>query len=366
MNRQEQRAAALKAANDIVARAKAAGRENLTVAERDKVKAHLADVDRLDVELKREAEDAEIIRQLGGAPALKEATSLYAKGTLEQLGAETSGLGLKALLQGTVSTPSAVSVVPMPGVPRTLLDLVRKTPASENSFSYLRQVVRDEKATVVADGQLKPTSIYTFEEVEDRCRVIAHLSEPFPLRYLSDHDSMVQVLSSEMQLGVERALERELLAGDGTGEHFTGILNTSGARVIPFAGDLFTTMRKAITAAQNYGVTPTAWAINPTDAESLELIRENGDSGDFLLKPGDLEQRIFKLPVQVSPSIPVGKGILADWSTIEVLVREDTHTLTATQAGDLFDKNLVKLRAEGRFGLKVMQPAAISVVNLSA
>lgn len=71
-------------------------------------------------------------------------------------------MGLKSLLSGEVRTPPAVEVAPLPDVPTTLLDLIVREPLDQSHFSYLRQVVPTDNADVVADGALKPTSVYMF------------------------------------------------------------------------------------------------------------------------------------------------------------------------------------------------------------
>lgn len=290
----------------------------------------------------------------------------YTKAVNDKLAYVANTFGVKALLTGQVETPPAVPVAALPDVPSTFLDMLPKVPQnSGNTFSYLRQVTRDNNAAVVADNQLKPTIIYTFTEVEDRCRVVAHLSEPFPLRYLSDHDTLTRVLDTEMVRGVNQALEAQVLAGDGTGENFQGILSTTGVRQIAFQTDMVTNIRKAATAAQVLGVQPTGWVFSAADAEALDLLRENGATGGFLLGAGTVD-RLLKVPAVVSTALPAGTALLGDWRTVANRVRETASTLAATQAGDLFDKNQVKLRAEGRYGLEVRQPVSLSVVDLTA
>ena len=51
-----------------------------------------------------------------------------------------------------------------------------------NAFEYYQQSARVNTATAVADGAVKPTSTLTVTPVTDRARVIAHLSEPTPIR----------------------------------------------------------------------------------------------------------------------------------------------------------------------------------------
>lgn len=385
MKKSEKRLAALKAARDIVTTAQKASR-GLTASEKAQIDGHLAEADRLEAEIKAANEDQALLQRLGnltgpvstepdgwgqkttyGAPANTSAKSgtTYVKGAMEALSKATNELGVKALLTGTVNTPPAVDVVQLPERPSVLLDLIGRAPLTENTFSYLVQTLRDEKAAPVADGQLKPTSVYTFTEKEDRARVIAHLSEPFPLRYMSDHKTMIDVLQSEMVGGVVRALERQVLAGDGTGENFTGLMNTEGVRQVAFTTDMVTTMRKAVTSAQKVGIMPTAWVISADDAEKLDLTRE-GTEGGFLLG-GDVKDRLGSEGVQfiVSAELAAGKAILADWTAATLMVREDTNVLSATQGGELFDHNLVKLRAEGRYGFAVTRPEAFAIVNFA-
>ena len=66
---------------------------------------------------------------------------------------------------------------------------------------------------------VKPTSVFTVEPVIDRCRVIAHLSEPTPVRLWDDHTELQNWLTAEMVGGVLDALEDQVIRGDGTGEN---------------------------------------------------------------------------------------------------------------------------------------------------
>lgn len=291
----------------------------------------------------------------------------WAKSVAQGMHAAGAGLGVKALLTGEVSTPPTVEVAALPSVPTRLLDLIQREQLAEHTFSYLRQVAKEHAAGVVPDNTEKSTSTYTFKEIEDRARVIAHLSEPFPIRYATDHASMVQLLDGQMLAGVEEAIERLIVSGTGEGEEWTGILNTTGVLEVAFSTDMVTTLRKARTALENTGQPVTAVAMNPTDIEALDLLREEGSTGGFLLDT-DAYERIFGQGVKgvASLAVPQGQAIAGNWDAVRLKVREGAHTLAATQAGDLFDKNQMKLRSEGRFGFKFTQPGALAVVDLAA
>jgi HK97 family phage major capsid protein len=292
--------------------------------------------------------------------------SRWAKAVVGQMNTTAGRLGVKTLLSGEITTPPTVEVVDLPANPIRLLDLVARRGLDQSHYSYLREIVRDENVGVVADGAVKPTSIYTFEEVEDRARVVAHLSEPFPLRYLADHRSMTQVLDAQMRTGVLRKVEEQLVSGDGLGENFTGILYTTGVTDVGFDTDALTTVRKARTALEAKGENPTAWVVNPSDVEAFDLIREDGATGGFLMNSGNYEAVFGRGVSRVSSlAVPAGTAILADWSQLRLLVRQAEHTLAATQAGDLFARNQVMLRAEGRYGIELLRPQAFAVVDLT-
>ena len=288
--------------------------------------------------------------------------------------ARVSGLGAKALLAGPVEVPP-VFITPLPTAPTTLLDLIARAPYGAATIDYLRQTVRQNAAAAVPDGAVKPKSIYIFEEVSDRMRVVEHLSEPFPIRYLADYEGLTSVLDREMLDGLRAELERLMVNGDPDGENaeeWPGILNTSGVTDVGYTGNLLGTCRHARTVLTDKGITPTAWCFNSADLESIELMRENADgSGKFLVDSAAADVIFGKgLPRVASPAVPQGTALLAAWSTAQLLVREDAQTLAAQQGStgdgkDLWETNQVRLRCEGRFLGKLIQPSALAVVHLT-
>lgn len=294
-------------------------------------------------------------------------SSAWAKSAVQTLGRGARDAGVKSLLSGLVSTEPIAGVGELGSAPTTLLDLIPRESHDRHEIAYLRQVVRDSAAAVVPDGGLKPTSNYEFSEVRDHCRVIAHLAGPMPLRYLSDYGTLTQVLESQMCQGILEELERQVVSGSGTDDEFSGLLTTTGATDVPFDTDALTTVRKARTVLANAGEVPTGWVLHPSDMEALELMREDGASGGFLMDGGAYDTLFGPGIARVqSFAVPQGTAILADWSTLRLLVREGEHTLAATQAGDLFQRNQVLIRAEGRYGLVYWRPSAIAVVHLTA
>lgn len=246
-------------------------------------------------------------------------------------------------------------------------------------FGFMRQVVRENNATAVAKGQLKPTSRYKVERVEDRARVIAHLSEPIDRVDLEDAADLASFLDSEMRGGVLSAGEDQIINGDGQGENLTGILATEGVLVQPYSVDPLTTLRKALTSQQGLGNVPTAWVLSPSDWEALELTRENGATGPFMLASGPVDraaQRLWGLSVVVSPAMATGRAVLGDWAgSARVYQREDVQISWsdgvflpdgAGGGSTAFVRNQLIMRAEERLGFALTRPSAFVDVDLSA
>lgn len=279
----------------------------------------------------------------------------------------------RAVTSGSIDLPSLVepNVIAKPRPSRLIDLLVTRQTLAGNAFEYFRQSMRTNNADVVADNAVKPTSVFTVDPIEDRARVIAHLTEPIPLRLLADHAALRMWLNSELVEGVLDALEAQVISGDGTGENMTGILKATGTTTVGFDTDAITTLRSALTALQKIGVAPNAWAISPDDAQAVDLARWGTDGGflaDGVTNGNASSGNIFggtEIQRVVSPSVPGGTAILGDWSKIGLYVREGVR-IDIDAGGELFTKNQAVLRGECRVGAGVLMPPAFAVVDLTA
>jgi hypothetical protein len=285
----------------------------------------------------------------------------------------------RAVVSGSIDIPSLVVpyVVETPW-PTRLIDLVvNRTVAESNAFTFYQQTVKTNNAAPVADLATKPTSVFTVAEHNDRCRVIAHLSQPVPYRYLLDVPQLQDFLATSMYEGVMSALEAEIVSGSGSGEHMLGLLNTSGTTAVAFNTDIPTTLRHAQTQLQLLGERPNAIALHPADAETVDLTRW-GTSGGLLTSgfdhpntagygssdnyfgPSDQIKRV------ISPSVPQGTGIVADWGQLKVFVRQDFVMMLNPWGDAEYSTNTYLLRGEGRYGIGLLRPQAFAVCDLTA
>jgi HK97 family phage major capsid protein len=229
--------------------------------------------------------------------------------------------------------------------------------------------------------------VYQFDRVQDHARVIAHLSEPIPRQDLSDAPLLQSFIQSEMFFGLEQALEAQILNGDGVGENLTGLAHTAGIQTVPLVGsgndyDLIVTLRRAITRLDANGLEGTGWVLNPSDYEAIELLATT-DGALVLQGAGQTvpidraARRLWGLPVVCSVSCPVGVAWLADWTgSTKLYVREDArldwsentfdpNALGAGVGASDFARNMIRFRAEGRFGFAVTRPSGVVRVALA-
>ncbi|WP_370180419.1 phage major capsid protein [Rhodococcus wratislaviensis] len=235
-------------------------------------------------------------------------------------------------------------------------------------YGYLRQTTRTNNAAPVAVGAVKPTSVYGVTNIEGRLQVIAHLSEPVDSYWLEDNSSLNAFVTTELQYGLQLAVEAQVIGGSGTGTNLRGILNTSGIQSVPFFTDATATVRRALTAIETVGHRATSIILHPTDWEGIELSRRQDGTPDLgsSLPVDRADTRLWGLNVAVSAAVPVGTGVLFDPTALAVAVDKGVRVQWSESVGDDFSRNQLRARCEGRFGVDVYKPLGIAKVALAA
>ena len=228
------------------------------------------------------------------------------------------------------------------------------------TWNYLRQTVRDNKAAVVAEGALKPTSVYSVEQVAGTLSVVAHLSEGIPRYWLADNANLQAFLTSELQYGLATAVEAQALAA---------INATSGIQSNGYATSVLATLRTSILKLELQGLTPAAFCLHPTDMMALELAASaTTPAVEWNGLPLDTAKRIlFGVPVCTSTVQAAGVahlfaegavGLDTDTSGVQVQWSETSNDTD-------FAHNLIRARCEGRFATSVFTPLGVVKSALS-
>lgn len=372
----------------IIDRAEREGRKDLTESESTAFTTLTDDIKVLD---ERVGEAAAELRRSGygnpevdavrfgtsAAPGAGDGDTAWARTAAEALRSNLGGNESRAVISGSVDVPALIPIGVTPiARPQRILDLlVNRQMIESMAYEAYVQTARVNAAAPVADLQQKPVSTLTVEAVQDRARVFAHLSEPIPFRIWQNNEAITNWLNDEMSQGVLDAVEHAAISGDGSGEMPTGVLHASGVTAVPYTTDLPTTLRSAVTALQTIGEQATGWVMNPVDSQSVDLLRWGAQGGLLVGGYEDsgptaqslLSDNIFgpTRPRVVSPSVPAGTAILADWRQLKLFVFQTMQLLANAFGDSLFQKNAVQLRAEMLTGINVLRPKAFAVVDLT-
>lgn len=308
---------------------------------------------------------------------------------------QSDPIPVKGLFVGGSDTSAGAFVVPeQSGIvemlgrkPLTIRDLVSVRRTGSDTVEYVAQTSHTNAAAPVPEatssaaptapgtagplvnnpnGGYKPEGSWAFERRTTNVKTIAEWV-PATKRALADVAQLEGLINDELAKDIAEVEEGQILTGNGTGENFTGVLNTSGIQTQAFDTDIFVTVRRAITKARVVGrVNPTAIVVNPVEAEAIDLARDLEGrfyyGGPFAYGP----RTLWGVPVVESETQPAGKATLGDWSKAVVWDREQTTVTMTDSHADFFIRNMVAILAEKREAFAVTRPPAFVDVDLVA
>lgn len=403
MNLKQQRAAALKAAQDIVALAKADGRE-LTDDEQATVEAKAAEVSELDVKIEKAAKSAELITRIGAIEPGREAKSeeqiamaktlgdhfvKHAKarlGALRDEGATSiSAPEFKAATDNQVTNGGVFATV-LTEYDRTIVqgnrirlqvaDLLGSGTISGNAISYFVEGALEGAFTTVAEGGAKP-QIHVVDPtaVTDALKKIAGFIK-FTDEMVEDLDFYVSEINNRLLFELARFEEQQLLNGAGTGSTVLGLLNRSGIQTetgltkLDNPDAVFRAMTKVSTGS---GLDADGIVVHPTDYQAFRLAKDANlqyfGGGFFAGEYGNgtltAQPPLWGLRTVVTPAIAAGTVLVGAFKQAATVYRKGGVRVESTNshASD-FTSNLITTRAEERIALAVRVPAGLVKLTL--
>lgn len=406
MNLKQQRAAALKAAQDIVAKAKAEGRDVLTDDEQAEVEAKTAEVAELDKKIEAAAKSAALVAKIGAIEPSKSdddekpaaAKSLgehFVKSVGDRLAsAKSEGQSrfsisapeFKAATDtqtvGTVLSPAITDVDTniVQGLRRrmSIADLLSSGTLSGNAITYFVEGALEGDFTTVAEGGTKPQIHYAEPTaVTDALKKIA--------AFIKESDEMVEDLpflasSINNRLLYNLALfeENQILTGNGTGTNLLGLLNRSGVQTLgvgtdPKAGNADQIFKAMTAVTTGSGLDADGIVIHPTDYQTFRLNKDaNGQyygggyfAGEYGVGGVPVQPPLWGLRTVVTPAITAGTVLVGAFRQAATLYRKGGVRVEATNSNENdFVTNKVTVRAEERVALAARVPAGLVKVTL--
>lgn len=403
MNLKAMRAAALKAAQDIVAQAKAEGRD-LTDAEQTEVEAKTAEIAELDEKIEKASKSAALVARIGAIDPAHEGKSdeqlamaktlgdhfiKHAKSRLASLRDEGStsiaAPEFKAATDNQVTNGGAFSPV-LTEVDRTIVqgnrprvvvaDLLGKGTLSGNAISYFVEGALEGAFTTVAEAGAKPQlHVVDPTAVTDSLKKIAGFIK-FTDEMVEDLDFYVSEINGRLLYELARMEEQQLLNGSGTGTNVQGILLRSGiqtetgATKADNADAVFRSMTKVSTGS---GLDADGIVIHPTDYQNFRLkVDANGQyfgggffAGEYGQGTLTAQPPLWGLRTVVTPAIAAGTVLVGAFAQAATVYRKGGVRVESTNshASD-FTSNLITTRAEERIALAVRRPAGFVKLTL--
>lgn len=246
----------------------------------------------------------------------------------------------------------------------------------ETSFTNAAAPVGQATATTGTSG-LKPESGLAFEQDTEPVKTIATWI-PITRQTLWDAAQLETYVNQRLFDFLKLEEADQILNGDGTGDNFTGILNTSGVQVLDAAyftaspvngagadNENFDRLRRAKRVIRTVGRARASFAVvNPEDSEQYD-VATNANGNYYGAGPyaNTGVPALWGLTVVEDENIAPGTALVGDGRMAAVWDRMQASIITG-YINDQLVRNMITLLAEERLALTVFRPQAFAVVSL--
>lgn len=235
---------------------------------------------------------------------------------------------------------------------------------------YPRITGQTGAAAIVAPGALKPAVGLLTDLVTARAEKIAGLLTVQD-ESLADFPNFAGIVQAELMRAVIAAENTELLTGDGTTGHLSGLLTQAGITRTATVGETaLDTVEQAMTDLRSGPAfaTPDGIVMNPADWSKLR--REKDSQNRYLLTAdatADVVPSLWGCSVILTSDMPAGTAVVGAFQLGATLhVRQGMVLEVNNRSDSDWTHNTSTFRAELREALAVMRPAAFAKVTLPA
>jgi HK97 family phage major capsid protein len=285
----------------------------------------------------------------------------------------TTGAGIYTnTTGGALVQPQFLPMVSLPFRPLKLRDVVTVIRADSPVMNYPKVTGYTNAAVEVAEATntssgLKPESALALALGTSVAATIPHWM-PITRQALADAPQLRDLIDQFLLNGLAQRLEDEMISGNGTPPNMQGIHGTSGLSTQAFVTDNLTTLRKSLTKARisPIFVEPSAYLMNPVDAEGLDLATDN-EARFYMGGPASSNNgRLWNKPVIESHAVPAGTVYTGDFSTAVLADLMAAQMFVFDQHSDWGLRNILAILAELRAHFFLLRPAAIVEITLGS
>lgn len=220
------------------------------------------------------------------------------------------------------------------------------------------------KATVVAPGTEKPVKKLQLERRTQSLKVMAVLSEPIDRYVLEDARNIESWMGGRLTQEILDALDTEILEGDGTGVHFTGLAHATGTQAQAFDANILDTVAAGANKLEAHGIGVQLIALSPTDWLKVQTFKDA--AGRYYLGNviDPMARKLYGHQVVSVPGLQAGTGWVIGTDTLSLSTDGQIKVEWDRSRG--FTRNEIQARVEGRFNLDILKPHGLVKLNLTA
>lgn len=249
-----------------------------------------------------------------------------------------------------------------------------RTLSTGNAFDWVKQNTRTNVASPQVEGSAKSESTYNWTVDSSAIRTIAHFVD-VSKQALADVPWLRAKIDSELIYGLKLKEEAEILSGDGTGVHLSGILTEATAYdtstlSAALGWERLDILRRAKLQARVAGLAsypPSAFVLNPSDMAEIELTKTT--IGNYLVgdpKTGAEVNYVWGLPVVESDSITAGTFLVGAFANaVELVERQGVSVEISFEHSSNFTANMATVLCEVRIGIAIAVPGAFVTGSFS-
>lgn len=239
-------------------------------------------------------------------------------------------------------------------------DLIPSRPLVMNAMDYVKENAFTNNAYPQTESSAKLESALTFTIAQAPVRTIAHWI-PASAQVLDDWSDLRAAIDFKLLVGLKDEEDFELMRGDGTGNHVSGLLTGASVfNITPTAGDSqLDTLSEALQQLEISNRYATGIVMHPADWRAITRVKTNvngANTGSYLLgSPSqNTDPMLWGLPVAITVAINQGHYLVGDFVRGALIGdRMEARIDVSNQHQDFFTKNLVAIRAEERIAMAI-------------
>jgi HK97 family phage major capsid protein len=235
------------------------------------------------------------------------------------------------------------------------------------AVDYVKVSAFVNAASPQVEAGTKGQSDMTLQSVSAPVITLAHWIRASK-QILSDLPGLTEAVNGHLTYGLKLIEERELLSGDGTGQHLLGLIPQAtvfDTSLLTGSYNRLDIIARAIQQAERTDYAVDTIVLNTDDFWGMALTKDKNDRYIFGDPSASNIPTLWGRPVAVTNSMGSGHFLVGASLTALIRDRMDAIVEVSENVNDDFIHNMVVLRCEERLCLQVMRPAAWVYGNMT-